>query len=72
MKSLHIAPVSEETTEEMIKEKFAEFGTVEKVQKIRDYAFVHLSSREEAVKAKETAEKTLNGSEVIKLFCIKS
>ena len=49
----------------MIKEKFAEFGTVEKVQKIRDYAFVHLSSREEAVKAKESAEKTLNGAEVI-------
>lgn len=38
------------TTEEMLKEKFDEFGKVERVKKIKDYAFVHFEERDEAVK----------------------
>lgn len=34
----------------MLKEKFDEFGKVERVKKIKDYAFVHFEEREEAVK----------------------
>ena len=64
MKSLYIAPVADTVTEEMLTEKFAEFGTVEKVQKIRNYAFVHMSTREETVVAKEKVDRTLDGVDV--------
>ena len=37
------------TTEEMLKEKFEEYGKVERVKKIKDYAFVHYEERDEAV-----------------------
>ena len=44
------------TTEEQIHQKFVEFGKLEKVKKIRDYAFVHYSTREDAVAAKESMD----------------
>ena len=36
----------------MIKSSFEEFGTVERVKKIKDYAFVHYENRDDAVKVK--------------------
>ena len=39
------------TTEVQILETFAAFGVVERVKKIKDYAFVHFQSREDAHKA---------------------
>ncbi|XP_065831897.1 probable RNA-binding protein 46 isoform X2 [Oscarella lobularis] len=44
------------TTEEQIHQKFVEFGKLEKVKKICDYAFVHYSTREDAVAAKESMD----------------
>ncbi len=42
------------TTEEHIKEKFETIkkGSVERVKKLKDYAFVHFKEREDAVNAK--------------------
>ena len=39
------------TTELQILETFSAFGIVERVKKIKDYAFVHFQSREDACKA---------------------
>ena len=39
------------TTEQQISEAFSRYSGVERVKKIRDYAFVHFQSREGAVKA---------------------
>ena len=36
------------TTEEVLADVFSEFGVVERVKKIRDYAFVHLQTHEQA------------------------
>ena len=36
------------TTEEELADVFSEFGVVERVKKIRDYAFVHLQTHEQA------------------------
>ena len=41
------------TTEVQILDAFSAFGIVERVKKIKDYAFVHFQSREEAHKAME-------------------
>ena len=64
VKSLHISPISESMTEEAITKHFESHGKIEKVVKIKDFAFVHMSTREEAAKAKENVEKILNGVEV--------
>lgn len=47
------------TTEVQILEAFSVFGTVERVKKIKDYAFVHFQIREEAHKAMEAVNGQL-------------
>ncbi|KAG7160777.1 Heterogeneous nuclear ribonucleoprotein Q-like 1, partial [Homarus americanus] len=49
VKVLYVRNLTQMTTEEMLKEKFDEFGKVERVKKIKDYAFVHFEERDEAV-----------------------
>ena len=45
------------TTEQQINDTFACYSPIERVKKIRDYAFVHFQSREGAIKAMDA----LNG-----------
>ena len=53
------------TTEEHIHAAFSHFAPVEKVKKIRDYAFVHFMSRDDAERALEAMnESELDGSEI--------
>merc|ERR1719219_1639711 len=51
VKVLYVRNLKAETTEEALKEKFEEFGKVERVKKIKDYGFVHFEERDSAVKA---------------------
>ncbi|XP_036618287.1 RNA-binding protein 47 isoform X2 [Trichosurus vulpecula] len=62
VKILYVRNLMIETTEETIKKSFGQFnpGCVERVKKIRDYAFVHFTSREDAVHAMNS----LNGTEL--------
>ncbi|XP_028902517.1 RNA-binding protein 47 isoform X2 [Ornithorhynchus anatinus] len=62
VKILYVRNLMIETTEEAIKKSFGQFnpGCVERVKKIRDYAFVHFVSREDAVRAMNS----LNGTEL--------
>lgn len=54
VKVLYVRNLTQEVTEEKLKEVFEEFGgRVERVKKIRDYAFVHFEDREDALKALE-------------------
>lgn len=55
------------TSEEMIEKEFNSIkpGAVERVKKIRDYAFVHFSNREDAVEAMKALNgKVLDGSPI--------
>ena len=45
------------TTEALIEEVFSKFAPVERVKKIRDYAFVHFHSKEDA----HVAMEAMNG-----------
>lgn len=49
-KTVYVRNIREAVTEENIKEVFEQFGTIEKVQKIKDFAFVHYEQRDDAVK----------------------
>ncbi|XP_070253812.1 RNA-binding protein 47 isoform X3 [Myotis yumanensis] len=62
VKILYVRNLMIETTEDTIKKVFGQFnpGCVERVKKIRDYAFVHFASREDAVHAMNH----LNGTEL--------
>jgi len=52
VKVLYVRNLTQEVTEEKLKEVFEEFGgKVERVKKIRDYAFVHFEDRDDALKA---------------------
>ncbi len=41
------------TTEATIEEAFSQHSPVERVKKIKDYAFVHFTTREDALRAKD-------------------
>ena len=45
--------VSPNISEAQLKEKFEEYGTIERAKKVKDYAFLHFTERENAVKAME-------------------
>ena len=51
VKVLYCRSLLASVTEKCLREMFERFGTVEKVKKIKDYAFVHFEKREEAVAA---------------------
>ncbi|XP_060624774.2 APOBEC1 complementation factor isoform X1 [Anolis sagrei] len=62
VKILYVRNLMLSTTEETIEKEFSNIkpGSVERVKKIRDYAFVHFNNREDAVEAM----KVLNGKMV--------
>ncbi|XP_016415528.1 RNA-binding protein 47-like [Sinocyclocheilus rhinocerous] len=62
VKILYVRNLMIETSEDILRQTFGQFnpGCVERVKKIRDYAFVHFSSREDAVVAMDN----LNGTEI--------
>ncbi|GMR53480.1 hypothetical protein PMAYCL1PPCAC_23675 [Pristionchus mayeri] len=60
VKSCYVRNLKEAYTEEMIKERFEKYGKVERVKKVKEYAFVHFEEREDCIKAIEAE----NGAEV--------
>lgn len=50
VKVLYVRNLTQEITEEKLKEVFEQYGKVERVKKIKDYAFIHFEDRDHAVK----------------------
>ncbi|XP_026272651.1 heterogeneous nuclear ribonucleoprotein Q isoform X1 [Frankliniella occidentalis] len=61
VKVLYVRNLTQDCSEEKMKESFEQFGKVERVKKIKDYAFVHFEERDSAVKAM----KELNGKDIV-------
>lgn len=49
VKVLYVRNLTQDCTEEKLKEAFEAFGVVERVKKIKDYAFIHFEDRDCAV-----------------------
>nr|KAF6454351.1 APOBEC1 complementation factor [Rousettus aegyptiacus] len=67
VKILYVRNLMLSTSEEMIEKEFNNIkpGAVERVKKIRDYAFVHFNNREDAVEAMKALNgKVLDGSPI--------
>lgn len=60
VKVLYVRNLSQEITEEKIREEFEKFGKIERVKKMKNYAFVHFEDRTCAIEAMTK----LNGKEL--------
>lgn len=60
VKVLYVRNLTQDISEEKLKESFEQFGKVERVKKIKDYAFVHFEDRDNAV----LAMRGLDGKEL--------
>lgn len=47
---LYVRNLTQDCSEEKLKESFEAYGKVERVKKIKDYAFIHFEDRENAIK----------------------
>lgn len=50
VKVLYVRNLTQEVTENRLKETFEAYGSVERVKKIKDYAFIHFNDRSCALK----------------------
>ncbi|XP_055698388.1 heterogeneous nuclear ribonucleoprotein R isoform X8 [Phlebotomus papatasi] len=65
VKVLYVRNLTQDISEEKLKEQFEQFGKVERVKKIKDYAFVHFEDRDNAVLAMRDLDgKELGGSNI--------
>uniref|UniRef100_A0AAQ6IGL0 RRM domain-containing protein n=1 Tax=Anabas testudineus TaxID=64144 RepID=A0AAQ6IGL0_ANATE len=60
VKVLFVRNLANGVTEEILETSFSEFGKLERVKKLKDYAFIHFEERDGAVKALEE----MNGREL--------
>lgn len=61
VKVLYVRNLTQDISEEKLKESFEQFGKVERVKKIKDYAFVHFEDRDHAVLAMQDLDGKLIG-----------
>lgn len=65
VKVLYVRNLTQDITEENIKEQFEKFGRIERVKKIKDYAFIHFEDRDNAVEAMRNLDgKEMNGTNI--------
>lgn len=50
VKVLFVRNLANGVTEELLEKSFSQFGKLERVKKLKDYAFVHFEERDGAVK----------------------
>ncbi|XP_020799466.1 heterogeneous nuclear ribonucleoprotein Q isoform X9 [Drosophila serrata] len=60
VKVLYVRNLTQDVSEDKLKEQFEQYGKVERVKKIKDYAFIHFEDRDSAV----DAMRGLNGKEI--------
>ncbi|KAG7276451.1 hypothetical protein CRUP_014110 [Coryphaenoides rupestris] len=65
VKVLFVRKLATPVTEELLEKTFSQFGKLERVKKLKDYAFVHFEERDAAVKAMEEMNgKELGGEDI--------
>ncbi|CAG9766792.1 unnamed protein product [Ceutorhynchus assimilis] len=65
VKVLYVRNLTQDISEDKLKESFEAFGKVERVKKIKDYAFIHFEDRDNAIKAMEELDgKEMCGSNI--------
>uniref|UniRef100_A0A9J8B3S0 Heterogeneous nuclear ribonucleoprotein R n=1 Tax=Cyprinus carpio carpio TaxID=630221 RepID=A0A9J8B3S0_CYPCA len=71
VKVLFVRKLATPVTEELLESTFSQFGKLERVKKLKDYAFVHFEERDAAVKAmQEMNGKELDDSHTVLTVCV--
>ncbi|UYV62547.1 HNRNPR, partial [Cordylochernes scorpioides] len=65
VKVLYVSNLAAHVTEEALKQMFEAYGKVERVKKLRDYAFVHFESRDDAMRAMEGLHHKDLGNDIL-------
>ncbi|XP_050989391.1 synaptotagmin binding, cytoplasmic RNA interacting protein, like isoform X1 [Labeo rohita] len=69
VKVLFVRNLASTVTEELLEKSFCQFGKLERVKKLKDYAFIHFEERDSAVKAlAEMHGKDLEGEQIEIVF----
>uniref|UniRef100_A0A8C6NYK9 Heterogeneous nuclear ribonucleoprotein R n=1 Tax=Nothobranchius furzeri TaxID=105023 RepID=A0A8C6NYK9_NOTFU len=71
VKVLFVRKLATAVTEELLEKTFSQFGKLERVKKLKDYAFVHFEDRDAAVKAMDEMNGKELGGEVIEIVLAK-
>lgn len=71
VKVLYVRNLKADISEDMLKEKFEEYGKVERVKKIKDYGFVHFEERDHAVAAMEALNNVKMGESELEISLAK-
>lgn len=71
VKVLYARNLTAELTEEKLKEMYEEYGKVDRVKKIKDYAFIHFAERDPAVKAMEETNGKQIGTSTLEVSLAK-
>jgi len=71
VKVLYVRNLKADITEDQLKEKFEEYGKVERVKKIKDYGFVHFEERDHAVAAMDALNNTAMGDSNLEISLAK-
>lgn len=54
---LYVRNLTQDCSEEKLKESFEQYGKIERVKKIKDYAFIHFEDRDNAVRVNKIFHK---------------
>lgn len=57
---LYVKGLLPDVTEEMITERFEPYGKLDRVRKVKDYAFVHFAEREHCMQVSFTCTVTIS------------
>ncbi|KAM9384137.1 heterogeneous nuclear ribonucleoprotein R-like isoform 1-T1 [Pholidichthys leucotaenia] len=71
VKVLFVRKLATAVTEELLEKTFSQFGKLERVKKLKDYAFVHFEERDAAVKAMDAMNGKELGGEAIEIVLAK-
>lgn len=66
VKVLYVRNLTSEVSENDVKDVFLPYGNIERVRKVRDYAFVHFDKREDALNAMRALNGKVNHSSYLK------
>lgn len=59
VKVLFVRNLANGVTEELLETSFSQFGNLERVKKLKDYAFIHFEERDGAVKVSSASSKDM-------------
>lgn len=67
VKVLYVKNLAGEVTEDEVKTLFEQYGKLERVRKMKDYAFIHFEEREACLKAMEEQNNKLLGNNMLEV-----